>query len=105
MVHWDGQRFDVALNGARAVVGDRLLVATGRRADLRSLGVASIGLDEAAPAIAADALLRAAPGLWAVGDVTGIGPFTYVAYYQAAIAAADILGQWHAPPTTALCRG
>jgi pyruvate/2-oxoglutarate dehydrogenase complex dihydrolipoamide dehydrogenase (E3) component len=34
--------------------------------------------------------------VWAVGDITGHGAFTHVAYYQAQIAAADILGQPHA---------
>jgi pyruvate/2-oxoglutarate dehydrogenase complex dihydrolipoamide dehydrogenase (E3) component len=33
-----------------------------------------------------------APGVWAVGDVTGKGAFTHVAMYQARICAADILG-------------
>jgi pyruvate/2-oxoglutarate dehydrogenase complex dihydrolipoamide dehydrogenase (E3) component len=40
-----------------------------------------------------DGQLRAAPGLWAVGDVTGIGAFTHVAMYQAEIAVRDILGR------------
>jgi pyruvate/2-oxoglutarate dehydrogenase complex dihydrolipoamide dehydrogenase (E3) component len=96
-VSWDGLRFDVTLEGEPGIVGDRLLVAAGRRADLRTLGVGSIGLDEGAAAIAVDGHLRAAPGVWAVGDVTGIGAFTHVAYYQASIAVADILGEWHVP--------
>jgi pyruvate/2-oxoglutarate dehydrogenase complex dihydrolipoamide dehydrogenase (E3) component len=37
--------------------------------------------------------MRAADGLWAIGDVTGKGAFTHVSTYQARIAAADILGQ------------
>jgi hypothetical protein len=36
--------------------------------------------------------MRAADGLWAIGDVTGIGAFTHLAVYQAWIAASDILG-------------
>jgi hypothetical protein len=32
------------------------------------------------------------PGLWAIGDVAGIWPLTYVGKYQARIAAANILG-------------
>ena len=35
--------------------------------------------------------------MWAVGDVTGHGEFTHVAYYQAQIAAADIMGAEHEP--------
>ena len=37
--------------------------------------------------------MRVAPGIWAVGDVTGVGAFTHVAMFQAAIAIPDILGQ------------
>src|SRR5258708_21015602 len=32
-------------------------------------------------------------GVWGVGDVTGTGPFTHVAMYQAHVAIADILGR------------
>ena len=76
----------------RTVTADRMLVAAGRRSDLSALGVAALGLDEAAPAIPVDEHLRAAPGVWAVGDVTGKGTFTHVAIYQARICVADILG-------------
>jgi pyruvate/2-oxoglutarate dehydrogenase complex dihydrolipoamide dehydrogenase (E3) component len=89
----DGERIRVVLHDGRAVVGERLLVATGRRADLWTLGVGSIGVDEDTHAIAVDGHLPAAPGVWAVGDVTGVDAFTHIALYQAAIAVADILGQ------------
>ena len=36
-----------------------------------------------------DASCRAAEGIWAVGDITGVAPFTHVAAYQSRIAAAD----------------
>jgi pyruvate/2-oxoglutarate dehydrogenase complex dihydrolipoamide dehydrogenase (E3) component len=71
----------------------RVLVATGRRPDLASLGVAALGLDETAHGLPVDPRLKVQPGVWAVGDVTGKGAFTYVAIYQARICAADILGQ------------
>ncbi len=82
----------VHLSGGRAVSAARMLVATGRHSDLASLGVAALGLDETAAAIPVDGRLRVAPGVWAVGDVTGKGAFTHVAVYQARICAADILG-------------
>src|SRR5207302_10471657 len=43
--------------------------------------------------IAIDERCRAAGGVWAIGDVTGVMPFTHVAKYQARIACADIAGQ------------
>ena len=82
----------VQLAGGRAVTGARMLVAAGRRSDLAALGVAALGLDEAAGAIPVDGHLRVGPGVWAVGDVTGKGAFTHVAMYQARICVADILG-------------
>ena len=89
----DGEQIRVLLHDGHAVAADRVLVATGRRADLPALGVGSIGLDAEARSIPVDDHLRAAQGVWAVGDVTGVGAFTHVALYQAALAVADILGQ------------
>jgi len=55
--------------------------------------VGAYGLDETARTISVDERMRAASGLWAIGDVTGKGAFTHVSMYQAAIATRDILGQ------------
>jgi len=96
-VRGGGQGIAVALSDGTTVEGERLLVATGRRSDLRQLGVDAAGLDPDAPAVAVDANLRAGDGVWAVGDVTGKGAFTHVAVYQGRIAAADVLGAEHAP--------
>ena len=85
------------LSDGTAVDGDRLLVATGRRSDFSQLGLDTVGLDPTARSVEADDHMRAAEGLWAVGDVTGRGGFTHVATYQGRIAAADILGVPHAP--------
>ncbi|HEX8928294.1 MAG TPA: NAD(P)/FAD-dependent oxidoreductase [Actinomycetota bacterium] len=87
----------VELSDGSQLEAERLLVATGRRSDLRSLGVDAAGLDPDAAAVAVDEHLRAAPGVWAVGDVTGHGAFTHVAVYQGRIAAADVLGRDHWP--------
>jgi pyruvate/2-oxoglutarate dehydrogenase complex dihydrolipoamide dehydrogenase (E3) component len=77
-----------------AVLGaDRLLVATGRRAGLAGIGLGSVGLDESARVLRTDERMRAGERLWAVGDITGAGLFTHVAYYQAHVAVADILGR------------
>ena len=92
-VRHEAGRFSVSLEGAGDVVGERLLVAAGRRPDLVGLGVGAIGLDEHARAIEVDGHLRVCEGVWAIGDVTGVGAFTHVSMYQAAIAVADILGR------------
>lgn len=85
--------FTVTLDSGDALSAQRLLVATGRRTDLARVGVAAVGLDEHARTITVDDTMRAAEGVWAVGDVTGRGAFTHTSVYQARIAAADILGR------------
>ena len=88
----NGTQFSVHL-GMSTLMAERLLVATGRRTDLAALGVAAVGLDPEARAIPTDGWMRAADGVWAIGDVTGKGAFTHMSMYQAAIAVRDILGQ------------
>lgn len=84
----------VALNlDGETVSAARLLVAAGRRTDLAALGVGAVGIDEGGKGIAVDGRMRAADGVWAIGDVTGKGAFTHTSMYQARLAAADILGE------------
>jgi pyruvate/2-oxoglutarate dehydrogenase complex dihydrolipoamide dehydrogenase (E3) component len=90
-VSHNGSHFTVHL-GQATLMAERLLVATGRRVDLAAIGVGAVGLDETARAIATDGMMRAADGVWAVGDVTGKGQFTHMAMYQADITVRDILG-------------
>jgi pyruvate/2-oxoglutarate dehydrogenase complex dihydrolipoamide dehydrogenase (E3) component len=90
--HRDG-RFTVMLADGRKLEAEKLLVATGRRTDLRSLGLPAIGLDENPRWVVVDDRMRVTEGVWAVGDLTGAGAFTHIAMYQAGIAVADILGQ------------
>jgi pyruvate/2-oxoglutarate dehydrogenase complex dihydrolipoamide dehydrogenase (E3) component len=92
-VSHDGSQFTVHLAGAEVITAQRLLVATGRSADLAALGVSRYGIDETARMIGTDERMRAADRLWAIGDITGKGAFTHVSMYQADIAARDILGQ------------
>jgi pyruvate/2-oxoglutarate dehydrogenase complex dihydrolipoamide dehydrogenase (E3) component len=92
-----GAGFTLALADGTEVRGTALLVATGRRTDLAAVGVGSLGIDESQHAVPVDGRMRAAPGLWAIGDVVGKGKFTHMSMYHAAIAVADILGREHAP--------
>ena len=87
-----GDGIEVTLDDGSSVRGERLLVATGRRANLRDLGLGSVGLDDAARSVPVDDRMRAADGLWAIGDITGVGAFTHLAVYQARMAIDDILG-------------
>jgi dihydrolipoamide dehydrogenase len=89
----DGGDFVLGLNDGREVRGDRLLVATGRRPRVSELGLETIGVEADPHGIAVDAHMRAGEGVWAIGDVTGILPLTYVGEYEADVVAANILGE------------
>lgn len=92
-VRHDAAGFTMTLSDGGTVTAEKLLVATGRKADLSRLGIDRLGLDPAARGITVDDRMRAGEGVWAVGDVTGHGAFTHMAMYQAGIAVRDILGQ------------
>ncbi len=97
----DGVR--VHLSDGSSLDADRVLVATGRRPRTTGLGLDLLGakLDDGDP-LAVDARCRvrlgdagagaAARDVFAVGDVTGVAPFTHTATYQGRIVAAHLLG-------------
>jgi pyruvate/2-oxoglutarate dehydrogenase complex dihydrolipoamide dehydrogenase (E3) component len=87
----DANGFSLRLDGGETLAAEQLLVATGRRLELAAAGLDVIGVDVTARAVAVDGRMRVAPGVWAVGDMTGKGAFTHVSMYQAEIAVADIL--------------
>jgi pyruvate/2-oxoglutarate dehydrogenase complex dihydrolipoamide dehydrogenase (E3) component len=89
---YDNGVFSLDLGQNGQVTSEKMLVATGRRPDLHAIGVGSVGIDETAKSIPVDGRMRAAPGVWAIGDVTGKGAFTHMSMYHAAICADDILG-------------
>jgi pyruvate/2-oxoglutarate dehydrogenase complex dihydrolipoamide dehydrogenase (E3) component len=78
--------------GRDALRGDRLLVATGRRPRTEGLGLETVGVESTRQGIPVDGRMRVADGLWAIGDVTGVWPLTYIGKYQGRVAAANILG-------------
>ncbi|MFW6183592.1 MAG: dihydrolipoyl dehydrogenase family protein [Chloroflexota bacterium] len=86
----------VTLDNGEALTAERVLVATGRTVDLSDLGLESAGLDSNAPFLEVDEHMRAADGIWAIGDITGKAFLSLVGLYQSKIAAADILGKAHA---------
>jgi dihydrolipoamide dehydrogenase len=88
----DGDEFVLSFLDGTELRGDRLLVATGRRPRVAGLGLEHVGIADAAGGVPVDDRMSAGPGLWAVGDATGVWPLTYVGKYQARIAAANILG-------------
>jgi dihydrolipoamide dehydrogenase len=79
------------LADGRALEFDRLLVATGRRPN--TAGLEPLGLTVSRRGIQVDERLRAAENVWAIGDVTGIAPFTHVGKYHARVVAYDMDGR------------
>jgi pyruvate/2-oxoglutarate dehydrogenase complex dihydrolipoamide dehydrogenase (E3) component len=88
-----GSEYAVRFENGRQLVGERLLVATGRRPRVRDLGLENVGIEAEPHGIPVDFHMRAGDGIWAIGDVTGIWPLTYVGKYQGRVAAANILGE------------
>ncbi|TMC66447.1 MAG: hypothetical protein E6J16_01815, partial [Chloroflexota bacterium] len=88
--HGDGTT--VNLEDGRKLTAQQLLVATGRRANLRDIGLETVGLDPSARLLEPNDHLRVGERLWAIGDVTVSGGFTHMAIYHAGIVIDDILG-------------
>jgi pyruvate/2-oxoglutarate dehydrogenase complex dihydrolipoamide dehydrogenase (E3) component len=89
----DGGDYVLAIDDGRELRGDRLLLATGRRPRVLGVGLETVGVEPDARGVPVDAHLRAAEGLWAIGDVNGIWPLTHVGKYQGEVVAANILGE------------
>ena len=87
----DGRRV-VTLDDGQEVTGRELLIATGRRPRVEGIGLESVGIEVDPKGIQVDEQCRAGDGVWAIGDVTGVMPFTHVGMYQGRIAASDIGG-------------
>jgi pyruvate/2-oxoglutarate dehydrogenase complex dihydrolipoamide dehydrogenase (E3) component len=89
----EGEDYVLELDDGRELRGEKLLVATGRRPRVLGLGLETVGVEADAHGVPVDAHLRAAEGLWAIGDVNGIWPLTHVGKYQGEVVAANILGE------------
>jgi pyruvate/2-oxoglutarate dehydrogenase complex dihydrolipoamide dehydrogenase (E3) component len=97
-------RRTVKLDSGDQVSGHELLVAIGRVPRVTDIGLETVGIEPGAHGIEVDGRCRPAEGVWAIGDVTGVMPFTHVAMYQARIACADIAGQTVRADYTAIPR-
>jgi dihydrolipoamide dehydrogenase len=91
-----GQRgaITVELEGGVTVAGEELLVAVGRRARTKGIGLDTVGI-EAEGWLEVDDQLRVAGTDWlyAIGDVNGRALLTHMGKYQARIAGDHILGK------------
>ena len=79
--------------GSGELEAEKLIVATSRKPRIEDLELERAGIEAGANGIQVDDRCRAGDGVWAIGDVTGVMPFSHVAKYQGRVACADILGQ------------
>ena len=83
----------VHLENGDVLEAERLLVAAGRRGNTHGLGLERVGVTVGERGVVVDERMRAAEGVWAIGDVTAIAMLTHVGKYHARVAAADIAGR------------
>ena len=90
----DDKSIMVTLDSHEPIVGDHILIATGRVPNVQNMGLDKIGvkLNRATNGIQVDDKLQTSvKGIFAAGDCTGDRQFTHYAGYQGAIAARNIL--------------
>jgi pyruvate/2-oxoglutarate dehydrogenase complex dihydrolipoamide dehydrogenase (E3) component len=91
----DGDDYVLEFADGEDLRGDRLLVATGRRPRTEGVGLENVDVSPEKRGIPVDERMRVTDGVWAIGDVTGVWPLTYVGKYQGRVAAANVLGRRH----------
>ena len=84
----------VSLSDGSEVARERLIVATGRAPNV-DLGLEVLGIEPGEKGLATDERCRVvgAEHVWAIGDVTGVAPFTHTANYQGRVVAANLCGE------------
>jgi len=83
----------IGLANGDELTAEQLLVATGRKPNAAGLGLEQLGVKISKSGIETDDSLRAAEGVWAIGDCTGVALFTHVGKYQARVAARNVAGR------------
>jgi pyruvate/2-oxoglutarate dehydrogenase complex dihydrolipoamide dehydrogenase (E3) component len=83
------------LESGETHTAERLLIAVGRRPKVAGLDLAAVGVSTTDKGwIQVDnRTLMAAPGIWAGGDITGIGAFTHLSWYHGKIIGRQLKGE------------
>ncbi|MGI8681648.1 MAG: dihydrolipoyl dehydrogenase family protein [Mycobacteriales bacterium] len=92
-VRTDGKDTVVALDGGSEVRCDVIVVGAGRTPRTGELGLETVGVRLGGKGeVLVDERCSAGENIWALGDVTGVMPFTHVAMYMGQVIADNILG-------------
>src|SRR3954454_3797213 len=93
-VRREGDDRVVTLDDGSEVRAREFIVAVGRKPRTADLGLDTVGIEPGQRGeLRVDEHCRAADGVWAAGDVTGVALFTHVGKYQARVATANMLGR------------
>jgi pyruvate/2-oxoglutarate dehydrogenase complex dihydrolipoamide dehydrogenase (E3) component len=98
----------VHLKSGAGVSAERLLIATGRRANAEAWRIPGIPQTEHGWLKVDPTTLEVRPGIYGAGDVTGLGGFTHLAYYHGQVVArrlrgAPVLADHTAIPRVTFC--
>ena len=83
----------VTLDDGSEITTDVVVLGTGRAPRVADLGLETVGVQANQGGLSIDERCSVADGVWAIGDVTGVMPFTHVAMYQGRVVADNILGR------------
>ena len=78
---------------AQSVCGDRILLSTGRRPNVKGIGLENIGVT-VGRGVEVDQYMRTnVPGVYAAGDITGFSMLAHTAVREAEVAVDNMLGK------------
>ena len=90
----ESDNVELTLTSGQTVIGDKILIATGRKPNTENMGLEEIGVDicnKTRGISVNDNLQTSIKSIYAAGDCTGDRQFTHYAGFQGAIAARNIL--------------
>lgn len=94
-VHWDGQQVRTELDNGEELVSDKMLVAQGRLANVESLNIESVSLEQGRNGVISvnENYQTSVPNIYAVGDVIGPPSLASVSMEQGRRAIHHVLGE------------
>ena len=77
----------------QSVTGDKILLSTGRRPNIKGFGLENIGVKAGRGVEVDDHMRTNVPGVYAAGDITGFSMLAHTAVREAEVAVNDMLGK------------